>query len=694
MALPTPTPDEMAKIEQAKARHAELKAKGEYEATVSYKPVRAGINAFNKKLTTVTNYRISEFYKASKVGQALASVKLEMHYYKHPAEVTQLDTSTATVNQADNELIDNEAIKSQLLKHLPAVKHHLESLASDYLAVTEWHKIPADNDKAIEPLKAYFEALPSGGFKLKSGKQKELLDALAKLPKHTSTSLMLTEQADAELLLPSGIVAVQKLTEQIGIEPVGEVMAYLNSNPATGRHNTVIGGRGKTGRCSTTAIHTSHKIALDYLVATLARMREQADKKGHYTPPNIRDDAEVNYVYKPPIEAINDTLIRLANEPEAEQTITKMYKDEAERRSKNGLPISIDRFEQQALFDDLVNRGSRDIKKILDITTSLTIPTFYMLGGHLQRLQREGSQSIEELVIPKMSITEFMRINPRFDTDKARKKGIKAEHREANINALDLLRRLQYPINEPIRKKGKTVGYRLSSVKVYDYTLVTDDKNQITDIEDLRYSRDFLAKYNRVLAIPYGKGFYTLTEITHQQLDIEIQTRLTNRANIKRTTASEALPLIVDAKEFKKIYKDYGPYDFYRTLANGLNRLAEIDEISRWHTAVDGQEITSREPASQTLYIYPTDIHKALITPDERKAMKQEQARRLRDLKSLITAYRRDLKATKDSTEYLKYLAEDLELAQPELTEMLAGDGRIDDAMIQAIDALRSELQK
>ncbi|NCD23541.1 MAG: hypothetical protein EOL90_11475 [Spartobacteria bacterium] len=685
----------MAKIEQAKAHHAELKAKGEYEATVSYKPVRAGINAFNKKLTTVTNYRISEFYKASKVRQALASVKLAMHYYKHPAEVTQLDANTATVNRADSELIDNEAIKSQLLKHLPAVKHHLESLASDYLAVTEWHKIPADNDKAIEPLKAYFEALPNGGFKLKSGKQKELLDALAKLPKHTSTSLMLTEQADAELLLPSGIVAVQKLTEQIGIEPVGEVMAYLNSNPATGRHNTVIGGDGTQYKDNadviTTAIHISHKIALEYLVATLARMREQADKKGHYTPPNIRDDTSVNYVPKPPIEAINETLIKLASEPEAEATITKMYANERERQQKNGLPITIDRFEQQALFDDIKVRGVRDINKILDITTSLTIPAFYMLSGHLQELQRESGKHIEELVIPEMSITEFMRINPRFNTAKARKKGIGKEHREAAINSLDLLRRVQYPINRPIKKDGKTVGYELDSVKVYDYTLITDADKNITSIRNLQYSRDFLAKYNRILAVPYGEGFYTLTEITHQQLDITIQTMFTSKANIKRTTAGE--PLIVDAKEFKKIYKDYSLSHFYRTLANGLNKLTEINEISRWHTAAGGQEITSREPSSQTLYIYPAAIHEALITSDERKVKQMEQRRRLRDLKSLITQYRKDLRQNKtSSTEYLKYLADDLAITQAELNGILAGDEPINDELWHKINELCSDL--
>ena len=368
-----------------------------------------------------------------------------------------------------------------------------------------------------------------------------------------------------------------------------------------------------------------------------------------------------------------------------------MYANERERQQNNGLPVTIDRFEQQALFDDIKVRGVRDINKILDITTSLTIPAFYMLSGHLQELQRESGKQIEDLAIPEMSITEFMRINPRFNTEKARKKGIKPEHKEAAINSLDLLRRVQYPINRPIKKDGKTVGYELDSVKVYDYTLITDADKQITSIRNLRYSRDFLAKYNRILAVPYGDGFYTLTEITHQQLDITIQTLLTSKANIKRTSAGE--PLIIEAKEFKKIYKNYSLFNFYKTLANGLDKLAEVKEVAKWHTAAGGQTITSADMASQTLYIYPAEIHEALITTDERKAIKMEQARRVRDLKSLITKYRKDLKANQSSsTEYMQYLADDLGITQAELVAMQAGDEPINDAMMRAINQLCSDL--
>lgn len=631
--------------------------------------VKSVIQHYNKSLTVTNQYRIREFYKPSKVKAALQAINVS------------------------DDLAD---VKAKLLANPDAVKAFYERYKDDYLSETISHILPKYGTKEFKQLASHTEANSDDTLVmlktnesqkritelLGSGKVKELEQALS-TDKHRKLLLAELEALPTgrayglntnEQDLTPAMQGIYELAEQIGIEPSGNVIATVNY-----------------GDGATRELRASHYNIRRVLTAVLARIKSQADKKGHYTPPNIRDDTSVNYVPKPPIEAINETLIKLASEPEAEATITKMYASERERQQKNGLPVTIDRFEQQALFDDIKVRGVRDINKILDITTSLTIPAFYMLSGHLQELQRESGKQIEDLVIPEMSITEFMRINPRFNTAKARKKGIGKEHKEAAINSLDLLRRVQYPINRPIKKGGKTVGYELDSVKVYDYTLITDVDKNITSIRNLQYSRDFLAKYNRILAVPYGEGFYTLTEITHQQLDITIQTMFTSRANIKRTTAGE--PLIVDAKEFKKIYKDYSLSHFYRTLANGLNKLTEIKEISRWHTAAGGQEITIREPSSQTLYIYPAEIHEALITSDERKAKQMEQRRRLRDLRSLITQYRKDLRQNKtSSTEYLKYLADDLEITQAELNGILAGDEPINDELWHKINELCSDL--
>ncbi len=659
-----------------------------------YPSIAGGVNAILKEQARGELYPIADFYKPSLVSKALETAN------GGRVRVTTVQGSSIDIDRAE--------IKQKLANNLKALKAFYDKQKSKTLAVTYYQRV---SDETAETLKQYFEY---DTFK----------------PTGNNTADIYNQTGNTRIIIPPENTKVQgsingyaltdkpKLQKALDKLPKTKILLHkdveIQTSVASAEANTIEGLRQlftdvidlakacnikddgtRVLSIGDVEVSQTHLELLSTVSLTLATVQElNGDKKSHYTPPNIRDETDINYVPKPPIEAINETLMKLAEDPATEETINKLYIDEQDRIRKNGLPVRIDSLEQQALFDSLTDRGIKPIKKILDITTGLTIPAFYMLGGHLQRLQRDSDRQIEDLIIPEMSITEFMRINPRFNTPKALKKGIKAEHKEATINSLDLLRLVQYPINQPIKKNGKTVGYELSSVKVYDYSLVADKNKKIQSIKNLKYSRDFLDKYNRILAIPYGDGFYLLTEMTHQQLDIYIQGLMTNKENIKRTVANE--PLIINAKEFKKIYKKYNPFDFYRTLTNGLNKLAddEIKEIDRWHTKAGGQTITSQNPDSQILYIYPTTIHKALITSEERKTIKQEQARRLRDLKSLVTKYRKDLKTNKTSSlEYLNYLAEDLEISTDELQTILAGNQPISDELMHKINELYNDFK-
>lgn len=418
--------------------------------------------------------------------------------------------------------------------------------------------------------------------------------------------------------------------------------------------------------------------------------------KTYYTPPNIREDTSINYVPKPPIEAINKTLIMLANDPDTDKTMTKMYTSEQDRQRNNGLPVTIDKYDQQALFDSFTQKGIKNINRLVDLATNLTLPTFYMINQHLLENQRANSSRIEDLIIPEMSLQDFMRINPRFNTDKMRKKGIPSTDKQTTLNTLELLQKVQYPFTTVVKKDGKTVGYEQGSVKVFDYLIYTDAKTKKTTIKNLQYSRDYLYKFKTTIAIPYGEGFYLLTELAHQELDIAIQLILTSKENIQRT--KEGLPSEIHISEFNKnnkIYKNYSSTNYYKTLTRGLDNLVKRKEIGNWHTKSGGQTITNQDANSQILYIYPTDIHKALITSDERKVIKQEQTRRLRDLKSLITLYRKDLRANKTSSlAYLDYLSEDLHITKDELQTTLAGGKPISDELMQEINILYNDYQK
>lgn len=692
MTLPTPTPDEMAKIEQAKARHAELKAKGEYEATVSYKPARAGINAFNKKLTTVTNYRISEFYKASKVRQALASVKLEMHYYKHPAEVTQLDTSTATVNQADGELIDNEAIKSQLLKHLPAVKHHLESLASDYLAVTEWHKIPADNDRAIKPLKAYFEALPSGGFKLKSGKQKELLDALAKLPKHTSTSLMLTEQADAELLLPSGIVAVQKLTEQIGIEPVGEVMAYLNSNPATGRHNTVIGGDGTqykdTADVITTAIHTSHKIALEYLVATLARMREQADStaKRSRARSNIRDGHDA--LPRPATTTLGELFESSRFDTER---LIRIYDDDIRTPEKLHEVGGYKLHATQQLLP--LFKASNDYKTLEDLLRANIPQLEKVLITVLREAEKTGGLKDGDRWTKIATLAE-----PMYKEQIAKRGKLDKVYREAYTNNLRMLDALQFYRYE---KPSKSGGGIYSKFKFIELKKI--ETNKAGNVMAVKWALhpEFIKIAHTLIYVNADK-FLEIKSPNAQMLATYINdTFVMSDAQANRTIKGEPISRQARLLADKAGLSKSNVTERYRYLTDNLNELEELG-IIKWQASNGGKQVKATDKSSQKVIIWPSKntsgshITRAL-NASNKQAEQAELTARQAELKKLVNIYRNDLKAAKDSTEYKKYLASDLGVKEQEIDLMLFKGTKtskpqpITDGLLQRIRGLASD---
>ena len=85
---------------------------------------------YNKSLTTTNQYRIRDFYKASKVRQALLAV-----------------------NVAD----DAAEVKTKLLANLEAVKAFYEQYKDDYLSETISHILPKEGTKEFKQLASHLE---------------------------------------------------------------------------------------------------------------------------------------------------------------------------------------------------------------------------------------------------------------------------------------------------------------------------------------------------------------------------------------------------------------------------------------------------------------------------------------------------------------------------------------------------------
>ena len=123
MTLPNLTPDEIAKVEALNKRTADLKAKGEYEATRLYiDSPEQPIMAVLKSMATTKQYPIDSFYRADLTAQALDA----------------LDLSD-----------DAEGVRANLAKHIDRLNAIYDQVKDDSLGVTIRIGLP---DKAVKDL--------------------------------------------------------------------------------------------------------------------------------------------------------------------------------------------------------------------------------------------------------------------------------------------------------------------------------------------------------------------------------------------------------------------------------------------------------------------------------------------------------------------------------------------------------------
>ena len=422
-----------------------------------------------------------------------------------------------------------------------------------------------------------------------------------------------------------------------------------------------------------------------WAIAQLYAPTEKASKR--FTSSNINEETDVTFISKPPIEALTDSLFMLADDPSVASTLNDIYYNDIQqsgaRDGKGGLPITITKPDQLTIFDQLGNMPiaeRNDTKAIISMITALTLPSFFMLH---QAVEKEGG------FIESLSFTDFMRINPRFNTKKARSKGVKKEHRQALENSVFLLQNVSYPFKTlKTNDKGKRY-YDYESVKVFNFTIRTDENHRITELRDVKFTQEYIERLNRYVGLIYGEGFYYLTTDTDQKLDLIIGLLfIKDRKSLDATTHGKPVIIEVD-KLAKKVYKSYdtNPTQWNGVVEKALNRLVDVGELGRWHTGKgeDHRKISQQIPESLTLYLYPSKEHlRGYITSPQRKALKkQEQDKnkeRIKALKELKRGYRRH-----------ERLAKDLGITDIVLTSLLGGQEMINDELWEKIQDLRAE---
>lgn len=620
------TPEQKAKIKQTKERVAELKANGQYEAARSYARFNDAVGTFNKKLTTVTNYRISEFYKASKVRQALTSVTL-------------------------NNATDSEAIKAKLLKDLPAVKRHLESLASDYLTITEWHALPADN-KAAEPYKAYFEALPNGGFKLKSGKEQALLTELAKLPKRTIISLTLAEPLGVELMLPNGLVAARKLASDAGITQTGRLIAGVNYNDDGSVKNAVIGG---TGVGYKEAITASDNTVLDYLVATLARIKEQGDKTAKSRArSNIKDGHDA--LPRPATTTLGELFESSVFDGDRVKKIYDDIRTPEALHEAGGYKIEAT---QQLLP---LFKASNDYKTLQDLLKANIPQLEKVLITVLREADATGGYTAESR---HSKITALAK--PIYREQMAKRGKLDGVYRDAYTNNLLMLDALKFFKYDKPSKYGGGTYTKFKFIEIAE--LHTNKKGNVVAVT-WRLTDEFI-KVAPTLIYVNVDGFLDIKTPAAQMLGSYINDSFVmsdSRAN--RTILGEPMERQAKLLADKAGLSKSNVTERYRYLTDSLNELERLG-IIKWQAGDGTQVVKASIKASHKVTIWPSkntsDSHiTKKLHASTKQAEADEQKARQQELKALMQQYRKEL-----GSEYKDYLADDLGVSTQELDMML-----------------------
>lgn len=600
------------------------------ELQMSFEQIKDGIRAAIEYKSAVVATRIAKFLpNDEQLFSALRQVEL-----KTPIVYDILDDEKGVVTQHE---LDQEAIRNKLLTHKTVVSEFLKSHSDWVLTVSNTFILPnASSSKYKAMAKCFTEVEPQNGGPFPFYK----IQDYSKLDSLINT---LEEKEAISLSAPDGIgmstwEAIYELAEACGISSEGDIKFFL-------------GNKGSSSEGYNRPWLQSHSVVGHILTISLYNCFvsvAKSSKRLRFTPGNINEAEDVSFISRPPIEAVLDSLFMIADQGgEVAKTLDQVYYNDIAQQAANGgkggLPITISQPNQTTIWDlikaPVLERG--DANNILKLITTLTLPAFFML--------HEAVEQSETDTVSTMTITELMRLNPRFDTPKVRQKGIKRSDKVAFVNSLILLQNINYPYKTQCKDKNGKIYYEYNSVKVFDYSLVENSRGEIDTIKNLHFTQEYIDKINTNIGLIYGKGFYSLTQDTYQKLDLKIGLLFVqSRQALDDTTHNKPTEIsVVDLAKGVFLSYSTNPTVYNGQIEKALDYLVEVGEIGSWHTGQGKghHKISQSIPESLHLFIYPSENHlRGYITTRQRsaikKAEKQEQADRRKRLKRLLKGYK------------------------------------------------------
>lgn len=481
------------------------------------------------------------------------------------------------------------------------------------------------------------------GFRIKQGKEREVAEFMLKRPYHVERDTSLRNHE----IQHEFYKAINNFAVEVGLTTDEKIQQPPHFMISTREGDKVI-VNGLTLTLSS------------FCEATLSILKDRHDKRlanarKVNTPVNIQKTYQGDYTPKPPIDMTEADMAQVAKNPESVNTLAKVYRNGQALDAEGGLLATSD----PTLFDMLPVEYQSPLKVV----------------SLMNRSYRRGYVALSRYMIGVNGVAPAV----LDTTDIAKCYGAYAEQiakhgylPTAYLNSL---------ITELTLIKGQDVYYTyfdnelkkemIGSIKIFDFDISTDGRT----IKNLKYTQAYIDAFNDPkrpmlhLAIPKSLDYLGNFE---QDIAYRITQRFVGKRGereqkqrLSKTINGECLKMSIP-----ELYEGYIPaYDKKsrnRAKTRTIKALEKISEVDTNHEIFDKYKIVN-EGRKTFVLLYPSEFirnaYKDKATNASLETLhKGEQKLRRDDLRKLVELVRKDLKAKKDSTEYLDAVAEDIGL--------------------------------
>jgi hypothetical protein len=594
------TADELKAVERAKAEHAKLKARGDYEQYKIYSSPADGVKDLLKGMATTKYYDISSFYKPELVTQALKNLEV-------PDKI-QYPIAGGGVGE-----VNTKELKQKLTNHIDKLVGFYSNFEGGKLSEKTSKLL---DKKTVESLSSYFE-LKTVAPKDKDGKSVTITG-------YAMTDITALKTAIAEAK-PKSYKTYEIVSDPAGSVGLGDMFAFMRQLVKLAHDCGIDDGNNMVMGIGEIAVTQTHLELMAIINKTLANVRT---KRASTRYANIRGD-EVG-IPRDVIEAGDEGMTQVKENPSLLGSLDTVYRTEQERAETGGLALQTD------LFKGLLN-GSTDTDIAPWASVEQAIRALNIAGTtalvtcmrYLHDNPNGGDITIDDLMLHDHKRRE----------QKNKWGSIAKTDKKAFADSLKLLLALNWAIKTRRNDRTSTIKYyRLINGEID----IDNETGEILMVRGLRFDNDFYDIQHKLLHVIAPKGIDYLISPEAKKVALKVQSRFVKEQG--RTVKGE--PITVTREWLAK-----GSYGLNKRTNEIITKLLDDmvthNLIAKWHTKNGKQALSGYDKDTYTILLYPTtDTQGGYITKEARlaeaKAERQAKKDRVTNLKKVIRSYNND----------------------------------------------------